>query len=237
VPASTDGVYTIDPDLSGPIQQQQVYCDMTQDLGGWTLIARFANNDARNWMEDTGEWWYTRVQPVGLTTVPTDNQDMYAVGFHTVQGAEFKLTRSDQGHTALLKTIQNCLGNTNFRTYITSYGNFQNGAVWASGQVLGTCQAQLGGAYATTNGFQYATCSGDIGAPNSISFWADWSSGDGAVMMIGGGGTNCARADHGIGITEANAACFVFSTSEDDFGYNGSDSSNNDNYALNLWVR
>ena len=28
-------------------------------------------------------------------------------------------------------------------------------------------------------------------------------------MMIGGGATNFARADHGIGITETNAASFV----------------------------
>lgn len=28
-------------------------------------------------------------------------------------------------------------------------------------------------------------------------------------MMIGGGGNNCAGADHGIGITEANKASFI----------------------------
>ena len=27
-------------------------------------------------------------------------------------------------------------------------------------------------------------------------------------MMIGGGGSSCSRADHGIGITEANEASF-----------------------------
>ena len=96
----------------------------------------------------------------------------------------------------------------------------------------------MGNNYASTNGFQQATCSGDIGAPNSISFWADWSAGDGSVMMIGGGGNACSRADHGIGVTEANAASFSFTTtSEDDFGGNGTDSGSNDPYSLNLWVR
>ena len=28
-------------------------------------------------------------------------------------------------------------------------------------------------------------------------------------MMIGGEGNSCSRADHGIGITEANDACFA----------------------------
>ena len=42
-------------------------------------------------------------------------------------------------------------------------------------------------------------------------------------MMIGGGGSKCARADHGIGISETNAASFVKEDSiqtEYDFGYN-----------------
>ena len=56
--------------------------------------------------------------------------------------------------------------------------------------------------------------------------------------MIGGGGTACSRADHGIGVTEANAASFVFNaSSEDDFGSNGSDFSSNAPYALNLFIR
>lgn len=112
--------------------------------------------------------------------------------------------------------------------------------VWAADAVLGTCPASLGANYATTNGFAQATCAaGNIGAPNSISFWSDWSAGDGAVMMIGAGGTSCQRADHGIGATEANAASFggIAASSEDDFGDNGSDSTNNNPYALNLWVR
>ena len=84
-------------------------------------------------------------------------------------------------------------------------------------------------------GFAQATCSGDIGAPNSISFWSDWNQGDGAVMMIGGGGNACNRADHGIGVTEANDASFSDNFSKDDFGNNGVNT--NSNYALNLFVR
>lgn len=238
VPSSTSGIYTIDPDSSGPIQQFQVYCDMTEDLGGWSLIARFANIDTDDWMLDTGEWWYTRLTPAGQTTSRTANADMISTAFWSVVGNELRITRTDNPSDAhLLRTTNSCLGNKHFRQFITMFGNFQNGMIWSNDAVLGTCPASLGGNYTTTNGFQYATCASvNIGAPNSISFWADWSSGDGAVMMIGGGGTSCGRADHGIGITEANSSSFIDGgAGEEDFGNNAVEY--NDAYALNLWVR
>ena len=60
-------------------------------------------------------------------------------------------------------------------------------------------------------------------------------------MMIGGGGSSCARADHGIGITEAGAASFVEDgghETEYDFGYDGlTNTVPSQSYSLNLWIR
>ena len=60
-------------------------------------------------------------------------------------------------------------------------------------------------------------------------------------MMIGGGGSGCNRADHGIGITETNKASFVEladSATEYDFGYNADTGSRpSTSYSLNLWIR
>ena len=54
-------------------------------------------------------------------------------------------------------------------------------------------------------------------------------------MMIGGGGTDCARSDHGIGITESNDASFHKSDVEYDFGY-GTGGAVAHSYSLNLWI-
>ena len=52
-------------------------------------------------------------------------------------------------------------------------------------------------------------------------------------MMIGGGGDSCRRADHGIGITEEDAAKFSYSN-EKDFGDDNNDPTG---YSLNLWIK
>ena len=69
-----------------------------------------------------------------------------------------------------------------------------------------------------------------------VGFWCDWGDGDGAVLMIGGGGKDCQRADHGIAITEADEASFFSSRAgEHDFG-DGRASARSKTYSLNLWI-
>ena len=108
--------------------------------------------------------------------------------------------------------------------------------MWASDQCLGSCPVIYNGQYQTTAGFEQHSCSGNIQSGGYIGFWCDWSSGDGAVMMIGGGGNNCARADHGIGITEINEARFGDFVGHFDFGHDA-DVVPPSTYSLNLWVR
>ncbi|KAL9962312.1 hypothetical protein ACROYT_G031400 [Oculina patagonica] len=222
----------------------KVYCHITDDSKGWTLIARFSNNDDKNWMKDTGYWWYDQQVAMGTTTDPSTNSDMISPAFWLVSGREFKITRSDDpSHTPLLQTTSDCLAGQTFRSKITSYDDFRNGKVWASNQCLGSCTVQYGGQYKSTDGFQQAECSGNIQSANKIGFWCDWIS-DGSVMMIGGGGSDCKRADHGIGITETGSTSFVEQGSdlEFDFGYcpdmgTCSGSAISQSYSLNLWIR
>ena len=207
----------------------QSYCQ-----SGWLLIARFSNEDGTNWMKDSGDWWYDRRYASGAVNDPSVNADMISSAFWLFKGREFKITRSDDSsHTPLLQTTGNCLGGQTFRSKIVSYGDFRNGKKWSSNSCLGSCTVQYGGQYKTTDGFQQAECSSDIQSSNKIGFWCHWDLGDGSVMMIGGGGKNCARADHGIGITEADLASFKYD-GERDFGF---DMAGTKSYSLNLWIR
>ena len=205
------------------------------------LVARFSNYDGKNWMADSGDWWYDRRFASGATTDPSVDADMISPAFWLLKGREFKITRSDDfSHTPLLQTTGNCLGEKTFRSKITSYGDFRNGKVWSSDRCLGSCTVQYGGQYKTTDGFQQAECSSNIQSSNKIGFWCDWSSGDGSVMMICGGGSSCSRADHGIGITEQDAASFVEKSSSEteyDFGNNAGPTQPSRSYSLNLWIR
>ena len=193
-------------------------------------------------MRDDGRWWYDRQIAIGATNNPSVNDDMISTAFWSVSCREINITRSDDpSHTPLLQTTGNCLGGHTFRSKITSYGDFRNGTVWASDQCRGSCTVQYGGQYKSTDGFQQADCSGSIQSADKIGFWCDWDTGDGAVMMIGGGGSSCARADHGIGITESNHASLVEKDSDEteyDFGYYAeSNKAPSQSYSLNIWIR
>ena len=219
--------------LSFPFQS---YCH-----SGWLLIARFSNNDVKNWMKESGDCWYDRRNGSGATTDPSVNADMFSQAFWMVKGREFKITRSDDpDHTPLLQRTGNCLNGKSFGSKITSYGDFRNGKVWSSDRCLGNCTVQYGGQYKTTDGFQQAECSSNIQSSNKIGFWCDWENSDGSVMMIGGRGKGCNRADHGIGITETGRASFVdagYSETEYDFGYDAATGTPpSQSYSLNLWI-
>lgn len=202
---------------------------------GWTLISRFSNADSANWMQYSGSWWYDRTTSYGNVTSTSQNYDMISPAFWLVQGNYIKITRSDDSSNTALLYTSSCTGGNTFRSFITGYGNFRNGRVWNSNNCRHSCWSYFGGSYSSTGGFSAAMCASNLlGNNDYLSFWCDWGHGDGAVMMIGGGGDGCYRADHGIGITEANSAQFNTAYCHGDFG----DNCNSPNsYSLNLWIK
>ena len=58
------------------------------------------------------------------------------------------------------------------------------------------------------------------------------------MMMFGGGGSSCSRADHGIGITENNYGAFEEWDDSGECDYGGdAGSCPSTAYSLNLWIR
>ena len=190
-------------------------------------------------MNDTGYWWYDRTEAAGKTIDPKNDVDMISPAFWLVNGDEFKITRSDNSQlTSLLQTEGNCLGGQTFRSNITSYGDFRNGAVWHKNGCLGNCKVQYGGQYQTTQGFEQASCNGTLQSGDKISFWCNWGWSS-SVMMIGGGGRKCSGAGHGIGVTAAKSPSFKILNSgrpEKEFGKHQWGGVTKE-YALNLWIR
>ena len=92
--------------------------------GGWTLIARFSNADAKNWIATSGAYWYDQTA-VGSTDIPSANSDMISKAFYNAKGTDIKLTRSDVSSHSYLLFSNGCLSSTTFRSKITSYGNFR----------------------------------------------------------------------------------------------------------------
>ena len=213
----------------------KVYCDMSN--GGWTLIARFSNADSANWMQNGGNWWYDRTTAYDSVTSTSKNYDMISPAFWLVPGSYIKVSRSDDSSNSRLLETSSCTGGRTFRSFITSLGNFRYSVTWNSNACRRRCYINYYSvSYRSTQSFSQLRFSYyHIGGRGYLSFWCDWSTGDGAVMMIGGGGSSCNRADHGIGITEANEASFDTSYPQSDFGDESGHGTSS--YSLNLWYR
>ena len=71
-----DGVYWVDPTGADPYE---VYCDMTNEGGGWTLLAVFSNNDGENWNAHSANW--VSAGEFGSSTSPSTNADAKSQAF------------------------------------------------------------------------------------------------------------------------------------------------------------
>ena len=66
----------------------QVYCHKVSVDQTWTLIAWFSNSDTKNWMDDSGDWWYDYNEVARETADPSYKADMISPAFWQVSGSK-----------------------------------------------------------------------------------------------------------------------------------------------------
>jgi len=72
-----DDVYWIDPTGSSAYE---VWCDLSNNAGGWTLLGIYTNNDSANWLPASTYW--TGTSTFGDATAPDTNADAKSQAFN-----------------------------------------------------------------------------------------------------------------------------------------------------------
>jgi hypothetical protein len=92
-PTAPSGVYAIDPDGAGGGGAFDVYCDMTNDGGGWTLVLMAASSPAGTLGFDAAAWTDTSTLNPAVTD-PTMNVNVKSNAFNTVAFRDVRLCLS-----------------------------------------------------------------------------------------------------------------------------------------------
>jgi hypothetical protein len=123
MPASQSGTYSIDPDGDGPSAPLDVYCDMSSDGGGWTLIGVVANDGSRHWNSVAV---FQNSSSFGSLSALT--KDYKAPTYTQVTGDDFLVVTGEYavGYNDLL-------GNKSFGGYVTSAWPGSCSSKWTHG--------------------------------------------------------------------------------------------------------
>ncbi|MCB9763854.1 MAG: hypothetical protein H6739_29055 [Alphaproteobacteria bacterium] len=97
-----DGAWWIDPDSTGAFE---VYCDMTTQGGGWTLVAKLTDQDGRHWTTASTDW--TGTSAYGATDDLSVGADARGEGWGRVEADDLLLT--DDVGFGYIATNDGCL--------------------------------------------------------------------------------------------------------------------------------
>ncbi len=167
-----DGTYWIDPDGAGVNAPFQVYCDMTYNGGGWTMLMK-ATQPSSTFNYDANYW--TTTNTLNSTDATRNNADAKFRSFNEMRLTDIMARWPDAGDMRWLRnsTWSNVTALTGFNTY----------ANWGSP----TGQPYWNATYFSTQTgiMQHGTKLGDLGGSGNGARWgsrynneADWNSDD-----------------------------------------------------------